>query len=192
MATGRKIRIGEAASAISTTSKALRHWISRYSGKGLKPTVEQTGTWLEFGWGDVAAFAITKYLVDFGMPAAAAFTYAMAIVEERWPGLFDADNPHWELTSTNAIIDFHFGPSTYFPGQATWGVSAIEGENLASRFKRGLDSVGDEKFPARAIVTLYIGHIIIDAFANLVDMDHKPPRLEQKFESESEVEGMEK
>src|SRR5688500_15583458 len=105
----RKIRIGEAAAAIDTTPKAVRQWISRYGDRGLRPTAEQSGTWLEFSFGDVAALAITKYLVDIGMPAHGAFTYAMAIAKERWPGLFDEADPRFAIVSKRACVEFFLG-----------------------------------------------------------------------------------
>jgi hypothetical protein len=185
----RKIRIGEAAAAIGTTPKAVRHWITRYASKGVKPSAAQTGTWLEFSWGDVAALAITKYLIDLGMPAPMAFTHAMAIVEKRWPGLFDEGNPHWSLNSSTDVIDFNLGPGFHALGCDTWwGVSAIEGESLTSRFQRRLDAVADKNFPARAIVNVYVGLIVIDAFRALVKMEHIAPVPSTRDEASSGAE----
>ena len=172
----RRIRLGELSSAIGyDTPKAISLWLQRY--EHIKPKAEQSGTWAEFCWGDVAAFAIAKYLTDVGMEVPAAFTYATAIVETSFPKLFDEDNPTWKLTVENAIIDFHFGRSTHWPGFDTWGVSKVEAEDMWSRVKRGLDSVGSKDFPARVIVSVFLGHIISDAFESLAEMGHRPPRL---------------
>jgi hypothetical protein len=173
----RKIRIGELAPAIGSTVKTLQLWIARHDH--IRPTAPQTGAWWEFSFGDVAIFAIARYLVEVGMPVAGAFTYSKAIVEKRWPGLFEED-PHWSIGANNYVIDFHFGPSTHFAEMSTWGVSSIEPEGTWSRLKRGLDAIDNKEFPARVVVTAYLGAIIVDAFGNLVDMDHKAPRLDNK------------
>jgi hypothetical protein len=167
--------LGELASAIGTTTKAISHWIL---DRGAEPQKRQSGVWREFGWGDVAVFAITRYLIDTGMPTAGAFNYATTIVKKRWPALFDANNRTWSLTPDNTAVDFHFGRSTYFDGYDTWGCSALEGEGLERRMTRALDTLGDKKFPARVIITVWVGFIISDAFQALAEMGHRPPRLE--------------
>src|SRR5829696_4761806 len=103
----KKLRPGEVAAAIGSTYKAISHWIYKYSDRGVQPKAEQTGTWLEFSWGDVAALAITRYLVDVGMPAHGAFTVALKVVEERWPALFDANEPSWALDPSKATMHFY-------------------------------------------------------------------------------------
>lgn len=154
---GRKIRIGEAAAAIGATPKALRHWISRYSDKGVKPTTEQSGTWLEFSWGDVAALAVTKYLVDTGMSAYAAFAVGMKIVEEQWPGLFNVDEPRWSKSPDDAIV---------------WVSVERNGGRTFGNLTAGGMSVDTE---SRALIMLSVGAIVVDAFAALADMGHQKP-----------------
>ena len=170
----RKIRIGELAPAIGTTLKTVKMWMERF--EHIRPTAPQTGGWYEFSFGDVAIFAIARYLVQVGMPVAGAFTYAKTIVQKRWPGLFDLEDPHWMVTPTNCVIDFHFGPSTHFSDVSTWGVSSIEPEATLSRLQRGLDAVRNKEFPTRVVVTVYLFDILVDAFRNLIDMGHQPPR----------------
>lgn len=181
MSSTHKIRIGEVAAAIGISVFGLTHWIRRNGHKGLRPTIVQEGTWLEFSWGDVAVFALTKYLIDANMPLPMAFTFASAIVEARWPHLFDVEKPHWELTPDNALVDFYLGPCEPLKGRKAWSVSAIEGESVAARTKRGLDEVSSQSFPARIVMTVWAGHIILDAFAKLTDMDHQPPRVRNNF-----------
>jgi hypothetical protein len=171
----KKIRLGELASAINTTTKAISHWMQ---DRGAEPQKQQSGVWREFGWGDVAVFAITRYLIDTGMPTAGAFNYATTVVKKRWPELFDADNRTWSFTADNAAVDFHFGRSTYYEGYDNWGCSALEGEGLERRMTRALDTVADKKFPARVILTVYVGFIIHDAFDALAEMGYRPPQLE--------------
>src|SRR4051794_28376496 len=72
----KKLRPGEVAAAIGSTYKAISHWLYRYSEQGVAPKAEQEGGWVEFSWGDVAALAITKYLVDLGMPVVTAYPVA--------------------------------------------------------------------------------------------------------------------
>jgi MerR HTH family regulatory protein len=174
---GRKIRISELALATGCTIKQLSLWSERH--EHIRPTAPQTGGRFEFSFADVAIFSIAKYLVELGVPVAAAFTYAKAVVQTRWPGLFDVEDPHWQVTAHNAVIDLHYGPSTHFEDIITWGISSIEPEATWARLKRGLDAVGSKEFPARVIITVHLSHIIIDAFAKLVDMDHKAPRQEE-------------
>src|SRR5262245_39840191 len=106
----KKIRISEAAAAIGTTYKAIRHWLDRYRERGIEPKAEQTGGWMEFSLGDIAALAITKHLVDFGVPAYKAFEIAMTAVQARWPGLFDPEEPNWKFRDPNDnIFHLHVG-----------------------------------------------------------------------------------
>jgi hypothetical protein len=161
---GRKIRIGEAAAAIATTPKSLRHWISRYSDKGVKPTAEQTGGWLEFSFGDVAAFAITKYLVDLGMPATEAFPVTLKIVEARWPDLFDVDNPRWTKTTDNCVMMF------FLCRDGSWDFSSVHGltgDGDTVRVPRPYETV--------AHIVMGVGVIVNNAFNALADMGHELP-----------------
>jgi hypothetical protein len=162
-APSRKIRIGEAGAAIGATPKALRHWISRYSGKGLKPTAEQTGTWLEFSFGDVAALAITKYLVDLGLPAFGAFAVAMGLVQARWPNLFNVDEPSWAID----VETSHFAIFLNREGNFEFG-----------KFERWFAATGEvQTVPpeSRAHIMLAVGPIVNDAFRALEEMGHVPP-----------------
>jgi hypothetical protein len=143
----RKIRIGEAAAAIGTTPKALEHWISRYGDRGLKPTAEQTGRWREFSWGDVAALAITKYLVDIGIPAFDAFERSLATVQHYFPKLFD---PFPELVLRAELTPFILGRDR----DAYW-----------------LDNVPEANLPLRVLID--VDFIIDEAFTALRDMGHE-------------------
>jgi MerR HTH family regulatory protein len=178
-ASGKKIRIGEAAAAIGATPKSLRHWISRYAGKGVKPSAPQTGGWLEFSFGDVAAFAITKYLVDLGMDAPCAFTVAMRLVELRFPNLFDVDDPRWKFDASLNQMDFYFGRGL-FP----WGFSNFERSETPEEVARTYaDNLKDKDFPARVRVTFSLIFILHDAFEALAEMGHRMPRGEGVIET---------
>jgi MerR HTH family regulatory protein len=170
----RKIRIGEAAAAIGSTSKALRHWISRYSDKGLKPTAEQTGGWLEFSFGDVAALSITKYLVDLGMSAHGAFTVAMGIVKQRWPNLFNNDDPNWTVNYDNAVMYLYLTRDGQFP----WGFGSFERSEVN---RRDLDD------DTRVLISVLLSKIISDAFAALEEMGHALPKCDQSELREKET-----
>jgi hypothetical protein len=169
-----KIRLGELAGAITATPKTLHNWFARYDH--IKPKAKQEGTWLEFSWGDVAAFAITVYLIDLGMGVAAAFTHAQAIVEQRWPDLYLDEPSHLSLTAKNSRVDFDVGPGLRVGDADKWWTMADIGEpeEIADRVSKGLK---DKTFPLRATVTIYIGFIIIDAFEALRSMGHNPPPL---------------
>lgn len=172
-----KIRLGELASAINTTPKALQNWFARYDH--IKPKAKQEGTWLEFSWGDVAAFAITVYLIDLGTDVPAAFTHALAIVERRWPTLFDENDPQWSLDARNMRVDFDISPGLKI-GEADkwWGMAdPAQPEKAAERVTKGLQ---DKKHPLRATVTLFAGFIINDAFNALAEMGHIPPKLTER------------
>ncbi|MDP2330408.1 MAG: hypothetical protein Q8M19_06905 [Reyranella sp.] len=158
-ASTKKIRIGEVGAAIGTTPKALRHWISRYGERGVGPTAEQTGEWLEFSWGDVAALAITHYLVNLGMPAFASFAVAMEIVKKRWPDLFNADEPKWKTETSNSMMFL------YLNRDGNWGFGSFE----------KFSSVSVEP-DSRALVTLAVAPIVLDAFEALEEMGHTKPQ----------------
>ena len=133
----------------------------RYGDKGLKPTAEQTGTWLEFNWGDVAALSVTKYLVDLGMSSHGAFTVAKALVEKRWPGLF-VDDPCWSLNSDNSLWFF------YLTRDGEWGFGSLEHSEI-----RGIG--GD----ARVTIIVTLHNVILDAFYSLGEMGHSLPRCDR-------------
>lgn len=173
MAGSRKIRRGELAAAINTTPKSLENWFARY--EQVRPKAAREGTWLEFSWGDVASFAITVYLVELGMAVPAAFTHAVALVERRWPRLFD-DTAYWTLTARNMRADFDFGFGPQIGGRDKWKgmIETTDAKDFADQIAKGLN---DTKHPMRATVTFWIGHIVNDAFMRLAKMGHAMPVL---------------
>ena len=116
----KKIRIRDVAVAIDVNPKVIRNWIARHGDKGVRPTAEQTGTWLEFSFGDAAALAITKYLVELGVPSFTAFATAMKIIRARWSGLFD-DEPTWTMSRDKLLMPF------YRDSQGNWQSEGYEG-----------------------------------------------------------------
>jgi hypothetical protein len=166
----KKIRLAEAAAACGASYKTIRNWISRYEGRGVRPQARQSGGWLEFSHGDVAALALCKCLVDFGESAPQAFASAMRVVETRWPGLFDVEDPRWFLNPSLARFDI-----LYAPGKTVSLSSALNSLEFANRV------LGDPKDivggPHRIRVTFELAFIIRDAFEALAQMGHRVPRL---------------
>jgi hypothetical protein len=165
-----KIRLGELAASINTTPKTLQNWFARYNH--IQPKAKQEGTWFEFSWGDVAAFAITIYLIDFGMDVPTSFTHAEAIVERRWPDLY-LDEPRWSLTASNAYIEFDVSPGLRVGEANKWWSMIDPDEESADRISKGL------KKDLRATIRLFVGFIIHDAFSALAEMGHRPPPLKR-------------
>src|SRR5215211_4598354 len=157
----KKLRPGEVAAAIGSTYKAIYHWVYKYHDRGVQPQAEQTGTWLEFSWGDVAALAITKYLVDLGMPAFGAFSVAMKIVETRWPRLFDVERPEWSMSPELMHMWF------FLTREGNWGFGSFE--------KSEAQSVPPD---SRAHIMLPVGAMVTDAFNALGEMGHEKPALD--------------
>jgi hypothetical protein len=157
----RKIRLGELASAINTTTKAISHWIQE---RGAEPKAAQSGVWREFGWGDVAVFAITRYLIDIGMRTHEAFSLALKIVEARWPDLFDVDEPKWTKTPDSIVMVF------WLCRDGTWDFSSIKSFKFDGEFvpvPRPHETV--------AHVIMAVGVIVTNAFNALADMGHELP-----------------
>jgi len=161
----KKIRISEAAAAIGTTYKAVRHWIDRY-GESIEPTAPQSGGWIEFSWGDVGALAVTKYLVDFGVPAYKAFEISTAALQHRWPGLFDVDEPHWKFRDENDNF-FIVGRDQH----GNWFSSAVGGWEMSP----GVYS--------DAMLTLQIESIVLVAFQRLNAMGYQIPIPDEALEA---------
>jgi hypothetical protein len=159
----KKIRLGEAATAIGATYRAVRHWVERYGERGLEPSGPQAGTWIELMWGDVAALAITRYLVQFGWPAPVAFNGAKVIVKARWPSLLDTEHPRWSLDLQTTYVWL------VLKRDGNWSV------DTAPLF--GFET----KFPSdsRAHILLHVGSIVSDAFNALAEMGHVAPALDK-------------
>jgi hypothetical protein len=155
----KKIRIRDVAAAIDTNPKVIRNWISRYADKGVRPTVEQTGTWLEFSFGDTAALAITKYLVELGMPAFNAFATAMKVIEARWPGLFE-EQPAWTMSHDRLLMPF------YRDSRGEW---ASEG------YERWLPKE-PPPLSTRVTIILGVGNIVMEVFRALESVGYPLPR----------------
>ncbi len=158
----KKIRPGEAAAAIGSTYSAVSRWISRYGDRGVKPKAEQTDGWLEFSFGDVAALAITRYLVDLGMPAHGAFSVAMRIVELRWPDLFSIDEPKWTPDKETSHMFF------FLNREGNWDFGSFERCEAA-----------DVPQDSRAHIILAVGPIVNDAFRALEEMGHARPAIKK-------------
>jgi hypothetical protein len=149
LAPRRRIRLSEVAEAVGSTLRSVRHWFSKYGDRGLVPQADQSGTWLEFSWGDVAIVALAKYLVDIGMSAPEAFDRAKATLEAEYPQLFDAE-PRWMR-----------GMQTFF---------VYLGRDRSGEW---VTNNPDIRCPLRVIID--VDQIILEAFDALGDMGHEPP-----------------
>ena len=94
LAPRKRIRLSEVAEACGTTFRSVRHWFTKYADRGVVLQAEQSGSWLEFSWGDVAVVALAKYLVDIGMSAPEAFDRSKLSLEKEYPDLFEVE-PRW-------------------------------------------------------------------------------------------------
>lgn len=155
----KKIRLSEAAVAIGTTPKSVRHWISRYGDRGVRPSAEQTGTWFEFSWGDTAALAITKTLVELGMPSFEAFNTAQTALRTRYPELFD-DEPCWRVTDINANV-------LVLGRQGGRWLTNADGQ-----------SWGEPGLSSELVIIIQLEQIVQRAFVRLAAMGHIAPARE--------------
>ena len=78
--THRKLRLSDAAFAAETTPKAIRNWLQRDLVR-LAPSSSEG--WREFSLMDVAALALVRRFVDFGLPVEKANEFAHEILDEK-------------------------------------------------------------------------------------------------------------
>jgi hypothetical protein len=156
----KRIRLSEASIAIGATYKAVRQWVDR---QGVGPTAEQTNGWMEFSWGDVAALAITKPLVELGMSASEAFQTAQKVLRTRYSSLF-GDEPRWLVTDENANMLF-----------------------LARRGGEWFSNADNQPWEANPgvrgdiVIVVQVEQIVERAFDRLAAMGHLPPTLEEAW-----------
>ena len=87
----KKIRLGEAALAIGASPKSISHWLTRYADEIVVGDGSKAG-WAEYSLLDVCYFAVTKVLVDYGLPANKAFRVAKDVLQQIWGPMLSYKN----------------------------------------------------------------------------------------------------
>ena len=169
-ATRKKIRLGEASGAIGVSPKALAHWLNRYRDRGVVPETDKDSGWSEFSLADVAIFAVTARLVDFGMPSPEAFATADDVLRRLWARMLDYKN----TPGAALITSLNLSVLIVTRNEGGWDC-VLDRRALDLKTPGALQTL---VWDAGAILVLNLHMIVAGAFRVLEDMGHETSHLE--------------
>lgn len=100
----RKLRFSDVAAAIEATPKALRKMLDHPQLVMFGPDSEETdGKWQDFTLLQVASFAISRRLIDFGGSVSVSSGRATSVLCDLYLSLFNLKHVHEEITGKKGV-----------------------------------------------------------------------------------------